>query len=400
MPDPEMKPAYLIAGTDEAKIARTRSRLRERAEREGGPGALELFEAGEGRRAPDVEALVNSLAAISLIASRRYLLVDGVDAWGKADAERAVAALAQIPPETTLALVSHGKAPAGLVKAVEKAGGEVLSFDAPRERELPRQLVADARELGFELEPAAARLLVERLGPRPVRLRTELERLALWAGNGGEVGVPDLEAMVADTSEEAIWTLADAVVAGDEAETMRVAEVLVAQGEALPRIVYSLAPRLRQALRAATELEAGRPAAEVAKGLSMHPYAAKMLVSKVKGRTPEDLDASIRALADLELWSRGGSDYAEGVALTLSLRRAIGLVPDDTEPLAWALAVSRATCWPRRRCSAARDFLRAPVFRCRAPFWTALSIRETSALCSEAIVSALPDWTADSSRLK
>lgn len=337
MPDPEMKPAYLIAGTDEAKIARTRSRLRERAEREGGPGALELFEAGEGRRAPDVEGLVNSLAAISLIASRRYLLVDGVDAWGKADTERAAAALAQIPPETTLALVSHGKVSAGLVKAVEKAGGEVLSFDAPRERELPKQLVADARELGFELEPAAARLLVERLGPRPVRLRTELERLALWAGNGGEVGVPDLEAMVADTSEEAIWTLADAVVAGDEAETMRVAEVLVAQGEALPRIIYSLAPRLRQALRAATELEAGRPAAEVAKGLSMHPYAAKMLVSKVKGRTPEDLDASIRALADLELHSRGGSDYAEGVAFTLSLRRAIGLVPDDTEPLAWAL---------------------------------------------------------------
>jgi DNA polymerase III subunit delta len=332
-----MKPAYLIAGTDEAKITRTRSRLRERAEREGGPGALELFEAGEGRRSPDVDALVNSLAAISLIASRRYLLVDGVDAWGKADAERAAEALAQIPPETTIALVAHGKAPAGLAKVVEKAGGEVLSFDVPRERELPKQLVADARELGFELEPAAARLLVERLGPRPVRLRTELERLALWAGEGGQVGAQDLEAMVADTSEEAIWTLADAVVAGDEGETMRVAEILVAQGEALPRIVYSLAPRLRQALRAAAELEAGKPAGEVAKGLSMHPYAAKMLVSKVKGRTPEDLDASIRALADLELWSRGGSDYAEGVAFTLSLRRAIGLVPDDTEPLSWAL---------------------------------------------------------------
>jgi DNA polymerase III subunit delta len=332
-----MKPAYLIAGTDEAKIARTRSRLRERAEREGGPGALELFEAGEGRRSPDVDALVNSLAAISLIASRRYLLVDGVDGWGKADTERAVEALGQVPPETTLALVAHGKAPAGLAKAVERAGGEVLSFDAPRERDLPKQLIADAKELGFDLEPAAARLLVERLGPRPVRLRTELERLALWAGEGGQVSIQDLEAMVADTSEEAIWTLADAVVAGDEAETTLVAEKLVSQGEALPRIVYSLAPRLRQALKAATELEEGRPAGEVAKGLSMHPYAAKMLVSKVKGRSPEDLDASIRALADLELWSRGGSDYDERVAFTLTLRRAIGLEADDTEPLAWAL---------------------------------------------------------------
>ena len=108
-----MKPAYLIAGTDEAKISRARGRLRERAEREGGPGALELFEAGEGRRSPDVDAVVSSLAAISLIASRRYLLVDGVEGWGKADAERATEALAQIPPETTVALVAHGKAANG-----------------------------------------------------------------------------------------------------------------------------------------------------------------------------------------------------------------------------------------------------------------------------------------------
>ncbi len=333
----DLKPAYLIAGEDEAKISRARGRLRDRAEREGGPGALELFEAGEGRRSPDGEALIASLAAISLIASRRYLLVDGVEGWGKADTQQAIEALAQVPPETTVALVAHGKAPAGLAKAVEGAGGDVLSFDVPRERDLPKQLVGEARELGFALEPGAARLLVERLGPRPMRLRTELERLALWAEKGGGVGPDDLESMVSDTSEEAIWSLADAVVAGDEGETMRVAERLVAQGEALPRIVYSLAPRLRQALRAATELEAGKPAGEVAKGLAMHPYAAKMLVSKVKGRSPEDLDASIRAFADLELWSRGGSDYAEGVAFTLTLRRAIGLVPDDTEPLAWAL---------------------------------------------------------------
>jgi DNA polymerase-3 subunit delta len=180
-----MKAAYLIAGDDEAKIARTRARLRSRAEREGGPGALEIFEAGDGRRSPDVEAMAGSLATISLIASRRYLLIDGVEGWGKADAQKAVEALGQIPPETTVALVAHGKPPAGLAKAVEKAGGEVLSFALPRERDLPKQLIADARELGFELEPTAARLLVQRLGPRPMRLRAELERLALWAGEGG-----------------------------------------------------------------------------------------------------------------------------------------------------------------------------------------------------------------------
>lgn len=319
----EIKPAYLIAGGDEAKIAETRRRLRARAEREGGPGALELFE-GEGRRAPDAEALLGSMAAISLTASRRYLLADGVEAWGKAATKKVAEALAAIPPETTVALIAHGKAPAGLAKAVEAAGGELLSFELPRERELPRKLVADAGELGFTLEIEAARLLVARLGPRPLRLRNELERLALWCGPGGRVGVEELEAIVSDTSEEAIWTLADALTEGDEAQTLRIAERLVAQGEALPRIIYTLAPRLRQALSAARRLEAGTPPKQVADGLSMHPYAAKMLVAKVRGRSPADLEGSVRALADLELWSRGGSDYSEDVALTLALRSAVG----------------------------------------------------------------------------
>jgi DNA polymerase III delta subunit len=331
----EIKPAYLISGSDEAKIARTRTRLRARAEREGGAGALELFEAGEGRRAPDAEALLGSLAAISLIVERRYLLVDGVEAWGKKDLERVAEVLGELPPETTVALVARGKPPAPLAKAVKAAGGEHLQFEAPKERDLPKQLVSDARELGFELDSDAARLLVERLGPRPLRLRNELERLALWAGEAGVVGREQLDAIIADTSEEAIWSLADALVEGDEAEVTAISERLVAQGEALPRVIYSLAPRLRQALRASRELEAGRPPKEVAGGLSMHPYAARILVSKVKGRSPEDLDTAIRALADLELWSRGGSDYDERVALTVALRRALepaGGVPSSPVP--------------------------------------------------------------------
>ena len=49
---------------------------------------------------------------------------------------------------------------------------------------------------------------------------------------------------------------------------------------------------------------------------------------------------------------------------------------------------------------AARAFLRAPVLRCMAPFWTALSTREISALCSASAVASSPEATAFSSRFK
>src|SRR6476659_10771818 len=84
----EMRPLYLIAGTDGAKIDATRGRLRARAERDGGAGSLRIFEPGEGRGAPDHEALLAAIPAMSLTESRRYLLADGVERWRDRQLER------------------------------------------------------------------------------------------------------------------------------------------------------------------------------------------------------------------------------------------------------------------------------------------------------------------------
>jgi DNA polymerase-3 subunit delta len=319
----EIKPAYLIAGSDEAKIAAALSRLRARAEREGGAAGLEVFEP-VGGSGPDADALLAALPALSLTASRRYLLADRIERWGSAQAGRVADALGAAGSETTVVLVTHGKAPAKLSKSVKAAGGEVLTYDAPRQRDLPAHLVAEASERGFELELPAARLLIERMGASTVRLVTELDRLALWAGKGGRVSLADLEAMVADTSEEATWALSDALVERDSETAVLAAERLIAQGENVTGLVYAVASRLRQAHRALSELEAGNPPKQVESGLSMHPYAAKMLVRRVRGTSPEELRTAIEAVADLEVWCRGGSDYEESVALTLAVRRATG----------------------------------------------------------------------------
>lgn len=316
-----MRSAYLIVGSDEAKIAAALARLRARAEGEGGAGALEAFEP-VGGGGPDADALTGAIPALSLTAERRYLLADRVERWGAAQAGRVAEALGGIGPDTTVVLIVHGKQPAKLAKAVEKAGGEVLVYDAPRDRDLPARLVADARERGFELELAAARVLVERMGSSTIRLANELDRLALWAGDGGEVTLADLEAMVADTSEEAKWTLSDAVVERRADTAILAAERLISQGEGVTGLVYAVSSRLRQAHEALTGLEAGRPPKQVASSLQMHPYAATQLVKRLRGASLDELRAGITAFADLEVWCRGGSDYDESVALTLAVRRA------------------------------------------------------------------------------
>ena len=322
-------PAYLIAGADEGKLEATLARLRARAEREGGPGALESFEPEAGSGPPDAEALVAAIPSMSLMASRRYLLADGVERWTAKEAAPVVEALGHLPPELTIVLVarelgSKAKAAKGLAEAVKSAGGKVLRYAAPKARELPAHLVNEARSKGFQLEPEAAQLLVERLGESTLRLGNELERLALWAGEGGRVAATDLESMVADTSEEASWTLSDALISRDPATAISALERLSAQGAPVTTIAYAAARRLREGHMALTEMEAGTPRKEVESRLPMHPYAAKMLIRRLGGASIEGLRAGTCAIADLEWWTRGGSDYPEEVALTRAVRRAAG----------------------------------------------------------------------------
>jgi hypothetical protein len=56
----------------------------------------------------------------------------------------------------------------------------------------------------------------------------------------------------------------------------------------------------------------------------MHPYAAKQLVARLRNISLGEVREAIEALADLEVWCRGGADYGDELALTLALRTAAG----------------------------------------------------------------------------
>lgn len=333
---PELKPVYLISGGDEAKIDAALTRLRARAEREGGPGALESFSPPAGDAAPDLDGLLASIPALSLVATKRYLLADRIERLNATQTAALAEAVGQLPPDLTMVLVeratagrertSKAKTDArrALLAALKHAEGELLEFAAPSTRELPGHLMKEARAKGFTLEREAAEVLVARMGERTARLANEVERLSLWAGSDGTVTKDDLEEMVSDTSEEVAWTLSDAVVDRDVATALAAAERLRLQGETVTGLIWQVAKRLRAAHAAISGLEAGRPQAEVERSLGMHPYAAKQLMRGLRGASLESVRASACAMGDLEWWTRGGADYPDDVALTLAIRRTAG----------------------------------------------------------------------------
>jgi DNA polymerase-3 subunit delta len=269
------------------------------------------------------------MPAISLMATHRYLLADGVDRWRAPQVGRIAEALGSPIDDLTVVLVARGKVPKGLAEAVEKAGGEVLSFAAPGKRNLPGWVAEAARQRGLRLGRDAARALIARVGEGTVRLGTELDRIALWAEQGADLSVEEIEELTADSSERAGWTLGDAIVARDPREAVLAADALIEQGEAVTPLIYGMATRLRSAHLAAVGLEQGRPAKQIETSLPMAPYAAKMILRSVAGVAPAELADALGRIADLEWWTRGGSDYEERLAMTLAVREAAGAPRGD-----------------------------------------------------------------------
>jgi DNA polymerase III subunit delta len=306
---PDLKPAYLIHGDDHGAVAERRAGLRALGEgQQGGGASVELLEGDAASPAGVAEAL----AAMTLSIGRRVIIVEGVERWRQADVEtHLTGAIAQMPPDTTLALFAReearAKAPAALHDAVKRAGGQIAAQMTVKPWELAKWARERATRMGLSLDAAAAKALVAQVGERQQRLLRELEKLALEGDGPRQIGVEEIERRAAHSSEWRAYGLADALVGGDSREAAQSYLRLRQQGERISGLTYLMAQRLRDALAIALRLQAGESAAEVKRGLRMPPRAAERFVADVARSDVERLRSALAALADLELDTRGGA---------------------------------------------------------------------------------------------
>ncbi len=319
----ELKPAYLIAGTDRPKVDRAVARLRGRFE----PDAVELHDANE-LSGDDAVAACNALGLFG--SGARLVLVDNVDAWKAPDAKAIADYLKAPAPGTTIAFVAGElKKDAPIAKAVA-GSGDVLVWDV-QTKAIHRWIAEQFTLHGTKADPEACRRLSELVGDDIYELSGEVDKLATWA-SGDEITVEVVDQLVAARAESPPWSLTDAWGQRDVGGVLRSAERMLDRtgdplSRTIPRLVGSLTNHVRRA-RAAQRLEArGLTPADAASELGMKPYPAQKLFAQVRNFSQSELDAALIRLAQLDHALKGGSRLAN----ELELERAL---VEITEPAA------------------------------------------------------------------
>ena len=325
----ELKPVYLLTGSDRPKIGRALKRLRHRFE----PDAVETFSADD-RSGDDVVAECN---ALGLFGGARLVIVDAVEKW-KADDAKAVAEYSRDPtPGALLALVATElRKDSALIKAVGK-NGEVLTYEVAK-RDLPRWVAEQFKRVGTSVDPATCRALVELVGENLDELSSEVEKLATWAG-GEQVTEEHVQLLAAGRAETSIFALTDAWGRRDVGAVLEACESLLERGQGsraseLPRIVGMLASHVDRVRRCRAAAAEGLRPREVAGQWRKSPYYVEKLFAQAENFSVDELSDAVVRLAELDHALKGGSRLAGDLELQRALvdltrrREPAGVVAD------------------------------------------------------------------------
>ncbi len=101
------------------------------------------------------------------------------------------------------------------------------------------------------------------------------------------------------------------------------AERLLDQGVTVGSLVFSTSTTsIRRAEKAMSKLESGADPSRLERELGMPPFLARRLLNSISGTTVEEMRNAAIAMADLEVWTRGGAEYPDELALDLALLAA------------------------------------------------------------------------------
>ena len=243
-------------------------------------------------------------ASPSLFGGEKCIVVQDLDEAPDELQEDLLAFLAAPDPDVTL-VVTHKSGQRGkkVLDTLKKSQARVLEAPAIKsDRDKTDFAMHEFRRAGRRATPDAVRALIEAIGKDVRELASACQQLV--ADTTGTID-EDLVAKYHGGKVEATgFKVADAAVAGNAGEALRLLRHAIATGVDPVPIVAVLAQQLRQLVKVGA---AGRGrSADVARDLGMAPWQVDKARRGLSGWGPEGLAQAIQAVANADFEVKGG----------------------------------------------------------------------------------------------
>lgn len=216
---------------------------------------------------------------------------------------QALADYAPHVPETTTLVVVVGEqldAASPLLKAAKQSGRE-RQFVTPKGPALEKWITKRAEANHASITPDAARLLIELVGDNLRLLAHEIDKLAVYVGRDGHIGLAEARALTPQMSQSRIFDLTDALARRDRGRALALLHELLANGEAPLGIVALTAAQTRALIQVKALAERGMRSLQIAETAGLAPFVVDKSLPLARQFTFAQLEAAHRSLLDADL---------------------------------------------------------------------------------------------------
>ena len=258
--------------------------------------------------------VLDELRSYALMQHHKIVLVDEAQDFVK-EHRKALERYAENPVDhATLVLRSDTWNKGTLDKLIEKVGC-VVKCEPLKPAEAKAWLTKRCpAEHGCAIEPAAAGLLVDRLGPELMTLDSELAKLALMAGKGEPIVRGLVEQVVGKSSDEKAWEVQEAVLTGltsrsgasSQGALSKINELVDLSGQADVLVMYFVADLVRKLNVASLMKRAGAPEGVIGKELKLWGPRQQLFMGVLRRMDPQALGAAFDDVVTADRRSKSG----------------------------------------------------------------------------------------------
>lgn len=277
----------------------------------------------------DVEKALGATRTVPMMASKRVVMLRGLDRWdasGATDSEDAPTSKAMPPLDrlaeyakspidsTALILVADKLDGRRKLVALAKKQGFLVECAQLDERQLPNWIRTRAELKGHTLEKDVCELIAQIAGPNLSYLDDVLERLSLYVGKGGPITQEAVAVNVTRVRLADTWKLVEAASTKDLGRVLTLlADVYDPRDRGLP-LIGAIAWSLRQLLKLQSALEQGATIDDAARRAGIYPaFRAREHAQKLKAFRPRELERWLTIVQETDLALKSSRRPADSI---------------------------------------------------------------------------------------
>ena len=254
----------------------------------------------------DVREIINLSETMPFFADRRLILVEDSGFFKKGQEELAEY-LPKVPESTCIVFVEQEVDKRNRLYKAVKEHGRIAELARQEEKDLIMWAARYLKKNGKSVSASTLEELLMRTGQDMNNIMSELDKLVAYVGDRDAVTAEDVREAVTSRTENRIFEMVDAIIAGKTEQAMNLYRDLLAMKEPPMRILFLIARQMSQLMAVKDMQQTGTDRGKIASVLKIPPFAARKLIGQAGAYTREEIVLRVQRAVEREEAVKTGS---------------------------------------------------------------------------------------------